>query len=181
MYEWVDEKQNCRAHFMLSKSSPHTSDCLHSPCLPWPELWRFRSLQSSPPPTTVIFRQHPQITTFHLFCKCLWSRVIWFSLHCPSVDGSWWGLREPSLLFSWEPVPKQHLAMLRSQTHTHVHTHTHTHTYTHTQSVIQTATHMLNILYLTSSVYASRCRISSNHLSICSHSIKSHCSLLSAV
>lgn len=128
-----------------------------------------------PPLMSVIFRQHPQITTFHLFCKCLWSHVIWFSLHCPSVDGSWWGLREPSLLFSWEPVPKQHLAMLRSQTHTHVHRHT------HTGSVIQTATHMLDILYLTSSVYASHCRISSNHLSICSHSIKSHCSLLSAV
>lgn len=89
----------------------------------------------SPPCMSVIFQKHPQITTFHLFGKCLWSHVIWFSLHCPSVDGSWWGLREPSLLFSWDHVPKQHLAMPHSQTHTHTHTHSLSHKLPHARRI----------------------------------------------
>lgn len=119
------------------------------------------------PNVSVIFQQHPQITTFQLFGKCLWSHVIWFSLYCPSVDGSWWGLREPSLLFSWEHVPKQHLAMPHSQNHTHAVCHTNCHTCAEYTIFNQFS--------------PSHCCISSNHLSICSHSIKSHCSLLSAI
>lgn len=86
------------------------------------------ALVSGLPPMSVIFQQQPHITTLHLFDECLWSHVIWFSLHCPSVDGSWWGLREPSLLFSGEHVPKQHLALPHSQTRWLAHTHMHTHT-----------------------------------------------------
>lgn len=124
-----------------------------------------KSLQS--PHASVIFQQHPQITTFQLFAKCLWSHIIWFSLYCPSVDGSWWGLRAPSLLFSWEHVPKHHLAVPPSQTHTHAVCHTNCHTWAEYTIFNQFSPF--------------RCCTGSNHLSICSHSIKFHCSLLSAI
>lgn len=74
------------------------------------------------------------------FIRCLWSHVIWFSLHCPSVGGSWWGLREPSLLFSWEHVPKQHLAVPHSQTRSP------------RERERERNTHRENLLYLTISV-----------------------------